>query len=162
EAGWQEQAADATGFSIQSADLYTVLRSKAKKAREQSEINRKSKEKKDTLTKEMDGLNSYLTQLEAKKQKLLDESGAEDTEQLYQMHLDWNRKKELQQELALVMNQLTAMDAIEEEPAEKDRPIETRINGLETELSELNTSRNGLVGERAELQQWVNHLQADE
>lgn len=162
EAEWLEQGASATGRRIQSADLYTVLRSEAKTAREQKEINRISKEKRETLTKEMDGLTSYLNELEAEKQKLLDESGAADTEQFHQMHLDWNYKKELQQELKLVMNQLTAMGAVEEYPADKERPIETRIRELETELSELKASRNQLVDERAELQQRVNHLQTDE
>ncbi|WP_033542916.1 ATP-binding protein [Planococcus sp. CAU13] len=162
ETEWLEQAAAATGRSIQAADLYTVLRSEAKIAREQSETNRKSKEKREALTKEMDGLNSYLNELEAEKQKLLDECGAGDTEEFYRMHLDWNHKKELQQELALVMNQLTAMGAIEEKPAEKDIPAEKRISELETELSQLKTRRNGLVDERAELQQRVNHLQTDE
>lgn len=162
ETEWLEQAAAATGRSIQTADLYTVLRSEAKTAREQSEMALKRMEKRASLMKGIDELNSYLNELEAEKQKLLDDSGVEDPEQFYQLHLDWNRKKELQQELALVMNQLTAMDALEEEPAENDIPIETRIIGLETELSELKANRNGLVDERAELQQRVNHLQTDE
>lgn len=162
ETEWLELAAAATGRSVQSADLYTVLRSVAETVREQRETFLKRAEKRETFTTEIDQLNSYLNELAAERQKLLDESGAADTDHYYRMHLDWNRKKELQQELELVANQLAAMDAAEEDPAAGSVPIEIRISELETELKDLKGKRNQLVDDRAELQQRVIHLQTDE
>lgn len=162
EAVWLEGAAAATGQRVQAADLYTVLRSTEKKLQNHFEETRRIAEKRQVFIAEKQQQSSLLNELEAEKQKLLEESGTENVEEFYQHHLDWLRKSELQQEIELVVSQLSAIGADAWIKAETVRSAESRITELESELSRLKKERNGLVDEKAELQQRVTHLLTDE
>ncbi|HSJ38790.1 MAG TPA: AAA family ATPase [Planococcus sp. (in: firmicutes)] len=162
EAEWLEKAAAVTGASVQSGDLYAILRSEAKKLHETTEQNRRLAEKRESLTVEMQRQSGYLIELESQMRKLLDESGAAEIEQFHQFHLDWTRKKELQQELELISSQLEAIGVIAETRGRPDDSAESRIRDLEYELLQLKNNRNQLINERAQLQQQVNHLLNDE
>ncbi|MFD1029863.1 ATP-binding protein [Metaplanococcus flavidus] len=162
ETGWLEKTAAVTGQYVQSADLFTNLRLTGKKLDELKEGNRKIAEKRQTLTDDKQQQSIILKEMEAEKQKLLEESSTENVEEFYQCHLDWLRKKELQQEMELISSQLSAIGADREAAAEPDYSVEKRILDLENELSQLKKKRNVLVNERAELQQRVTHLLTDE
>jgi len=119
-------------------------------------------EKTEALTAELQRQSSYLHELELERTRLLEESGAADIEEFHQFHLEWLRKKELQQELDLVRSQLEAIGAADPKQEETDYSIKDYINDLEEELSLLKNERNQIMNERAELQQKVNHLLTDE
>lgn len=159
---WLERGATATGGRVQAADLYTVLRSTEKKRQNHFEEARRAAEKRQAFSDEKQQQSSLLNELEAEKQILLEESGTQNVEEFYQNHLDWFRKVELQQEMQLIVNQLSAIGADAEITVEGDYKAENLITELENDLSQLKKERNGLIEERAELQQRLTHLLTDE
>lgn len=162
KAEWLKKAAVATGNSVQAGELYTVLRSESKKINELNERNQRLTEKRETLTAELQRQSSYLHELELERGRLLEESGAADIETFHQFHLEWLRKKGLQQELELVRGQLEAIGSADPKQEETDYSIKDSVNDLEKELTLLKNDRNQIMNDRAELQQKVNHLLTDE
>ena len=162
EGNWLEKATAATGNNIQPGDLYTILRAEANKLNELKEENRRIADKREVLTAELQRHSSYIAELELEKTRLLQECGAAGVEEFHQFQHEWLRKKELQQELELVVNQLEAVGAIDQQPNESDVSLKEHISKLEEEHSLLKNERNQTMNERAELQQRVNHLLTDE
>lgn len=162
KAKWLETAAAVTGKSIQAGELYTVLRAEAKKTYEVNDRNQRISEKKGALSEELERQSGYLQELELERAALLEESGAGDIDQFHQFHLEWLRKKELEQELEIVSSQWQAAGAADPEEDETAYSLKERMNTLEQELSQLKNERNQILNERAELQQKVNHLLTDE
>lgn len=162
KAAWLEKAAQATGKSIQAGEMYPILRVEAKKMYEINDRNQRSSEKRIALSEELERQSGYLQELELERAALLKESGAADIEQFHQFHLEWLRKKEMEQELGLVTSQWQAVGAAEPEKDESEFSLKERLNELEQELSKFKNERNQILNERAELQQKVNHLLTDE
>ncbi|WP_440108003.1 AAA family ATPase [Planococcus halotolerans] len=162
EGKWLEKAAAETGKNIQPGDLYIILRAEANKLNELKEENRRIADKREVLTAELQQQSSYIAELDLEKTSLLEECGAADVEEFHQFHLEWLRKKELQQELELVVNQLEAIGSIDQRPDESDVSLKEHISNLEDEYTLLKNERNQTMNERAELQQRVNHLLTDE
>ncbi|MCM3612372.1 AAA family ATPase [Planococcus sp. MERTA32b] len=162
KAAWLQKAAEAAGKSIQAGELYSVLRAEAKNLHEIKDGNQRIADKRKTLTEEAERHSGYLQELELERAALLEESGTADIEQFHQFHLEWQRKKELEQELELVTSQWQAIGAADPEEDETEYSLKERINTLEQELSQLKNERNQILNERAELQQKVNHLLTDE
>ncbi|TAA70568.1 ATP-binding protein [Planococcus salinarum] len=162
KAEWLEKAAAAAGINIQAGELYTILRSESKKLHERNERNQRLTDKREAVTAELQRQSNYLEELESERAALLEESGTADIEQFHHFHLEWLRKKELQQELELVSSQLSAIGATDPKPEETVYSIQDSINNLEKERSLLKNERNQMLNARAELQQKVNHLLTDE
>lgn len=162
KAEWLEKAAAAAGINIQAGELYTILRSESKKLHEINQRNQQITEKKEALTAELQRQSGYLHELELERAALLGESGAAGIEQFHHFHLEWLRKKELQQELGLVSSQLAAIGAAAPEQEETGSSMKDIVNDLEKERSLLKNERNQMLNARAELQQKVNHLLTDE
>lgn len=161
ESCWLEKGAAVTGQYVDPANLYTVLRSTAKRVQELNGQNKKAYEKSQTLTTQKVQQSNLLAQWQTEQQILLHESGVDTVETFYQSHLDWLRKQELQQEMQLVESQLAAIGANSAMAEEHYDSANRHMKELEHEISQLKSSRNELVERRAELQQRVTHLLND-
>ncbi|WP_422122713.1 AAA family ATPase [Planococcus sp. X10-3] len=162
ETEWLTKTSAVIGHYVQPAELYSVLRSTEKKLHELNEQNNKIADKRQTFTTDKQQQASLLKEMEAEQQTLLEESGTANVEEFYQCHLDWLRKKELEQEMELVAGQLAAIGGSAEIEEQPDYSAETHIQDLENELFHLRRERNELIDEKAELQQRVTHLLTDE
>lgn len=158
---WLEKAEAASGKDLAAGELMPTLRSELAQRKRQQEEWLKVKEKRAVLLGEIDRLAVYREQLEKEQQTLLDYAHAEDIFAFYRAADEWERKQQLDRQLALVDGQLESIGdpavPVGWHPDDAEKAAETS----RADLAKLKAERNQLLAEQADKQQMTRLLLSD-
>lgn len=161
EKEWLEKAEAACGKGLATGELMPALRSELAQRKQKQQEWLKLKEKRVGLLQEIDRLTVYREQLEKEQQSLFEYAHAGDVFAFYRISDEWERKQQLEKELALVKGQLESVGNIAMPDGWRPDDAEMAVERLQTLLVKLKAERNDLLAEKADKQQMTRLLLSD-
>ncbi|EIM08301.1 hypothetical protein A1A1_01728 [Planococcus antarcticus DSM 14505] len=158
---WLEKAEAACEKELAIGELIPSLRSELALRNQKQEEWFKIKEKRTTLLQETSRLTAYQKQLEKEQQALLEYAFAEGVSVFYETADEWERKQQLERELALVDGQLNSIGEIAIPDNWQFDEAGIALESCHANQKELKTERNVLLAEQADKQQMTRLLLSD-
>ncbi|WP_142828748.1 ATP-binding protein [Planococcus soli] len=158
---WLEKAEAACGKELAIGELMPILRTVLAQRKQQQEQWIKIKEKRGGLLQEIERLTVYRNQLEKEQLSLLEYAHAEDVFAFYRTSDEWERKQQLERELALVDGQLESIGEVGMPENWKLDDAELAVENCQLRLAKCKAERNELLAEQADKQQMTRLLLSD-
>ncbi|WKA59643.1 AAA family ATPase [Planococcus shenhongbingii] len=159
---WLEQASEIYGKPLTAENLYAVLRSELNLRKQKLEEHIKEQEKNAELQENLEQLSALSEQIQKEQQHLLTEAGTQTVEEFYRFCDEWERKAELERELAPIESQLKAFGDFVVPDGLDHTNAESHVAESEAALQKLKEERNVLLAEQAEKRQTTKSLLEDE
>ncbi|MGH2319245.1 AAA family ATPase [Planococcus sp. SE5232] len=158
---WLEKAEAACGKELAAGELMPALRSELAHRKQQQAEWLKIKEKQAGVEQEISRLTVYREQLEKEQQNLLEYAQAENVPAFYHAADAWERKQQLERELALIDGQLQSIGDNELPDGWQLADVELAMERCQIQLAKLKAERHELLAEQADKQQLTRLLLSD-
>lgn len=158
---WLEKAEAAFGKELAAGELMPTLRTELTQRKLKQEQEMKTKEKKAELLQEMDRSAVYSAQLEKEQLSLLEDAHAEDVSAFYRKSEEWERKQQLEKELALIDGQLSSIGELAAGDEWQHEDAALALEDCQLKLAQCKMERNELLAEQADKQQLTRLLLSD-
>lgn len=160
QAEWLAHAENVLDGPAPADELYAVLRGEMNKRQQQLAALEKRKEQAAAIRQELEQLHALMAQIHEEKQGLMAEANAQTVDEFYLLGDEWQKKVQIDRELAPIRSQLQVLGNVSEAAGEQWK--ESDLPQLEAKLQQLKEERRTLLSEQAEKQQFTNQLLTDE